>query len=256
MLCPGCGHEILDPDPRFCPRCGYEFVKPAPVPPSAAAPGASTEAGREARSVSVQAGSAEGTIPARYYLLVFLAVVGGVIGYRAVKKYNPRVAATIFTIGLLISFVYIGAGYEIYSRPAGPVGTYDLAITAIGFPNSTAVVVIVANQGTLEDGLESVAINNGSLWLVYGLLSPNSPQASSELQTGNLDFSLYGYILNNGTTLPAGSAGSATVGTEGFPPGHVDQVTVPFSWRPESNYTVFISTHSAHPYETTVVSPV
>ena len=251
MACPRCGREILDPDPRFCPRCGYEFAGPAVTAPKSPAGTASVASPVDDKAESPK--RVETT--RRDYLLSLFTVVGGVVGYRSAKKYNPRVASTILTVSLLLTLVYLGAGYEIYLQGTKPSGTPGLAITAVSFPNSSAVVVTVANHGTAEDGLESVAINNGSIWLVYGLLSPDSPQASSELRSGSLSFSLYGYILANGTTLPAGGELSATVGTEGFPPGHVDTIAVPFSWTPLSNYTVFISTSSGHPYQTPVVSP-
>lgn len=257
VVCPRCGHEILDPDPRFCPRCGYDFglTPPGPHPEP---PGQSPNSAQPKAVVPAASGAVaeEAGFNGRYYLLALLTVVGGVIGYRAAKKYNPRVAATIFTISLLVTLVYMGAGYEVYSSLKGPTGTPDLVITGVTFPNSTAVEVTISNQGTLQDGLESVAINNGSLWLVYGLLSPASPQASSEIGAGNLSFSLYGFILNNGTDLTYGGGQSATVGTEGLPPGHVDEVWVPFTWTPLTNYTVFISTSSRHPDEVSAVSPV
>jgi hypothetical protein len=255
MKCPRCGQDILDPDPSFCPKCGYAIAgsdpasQPPPQPesllpsPSSEQPPSSAQATAEGR-----------TIGAKYYLLPLLAFVGGIIGYRAVKKHNPRVAATILTIGLFVSLVYIGAGYEAYSYVAGPSGgVYAMTITSVTFPNSTNVVVTVNNQGTLEDGLESVAINNGSLWLVYGFrLAPNNSQYSTELQSGHLTFALYGYILANGTQV---TIGTGPVGTEGFPPSRVDVVTIPFMWTPVSTYKVFISTSSAHPNEISVVSP-
>ncbi len=113
----------------------------------------------------------------------------------------------------------------------------------------------VANQGTLGDGLESVAINNGTLWLVYGLLNASSPQASTELQTGALVFGLYGFIFANGTDHAAGPGGSGTVGTEGFPPGHSDTITIPYAWTPVTSYKIFIATTSTRSNELSVVSP-
>jgi hypothetical protein len=195
----------------------------------------------------------DGTIGAKYYLLPFLAIVGGVIGYRAVKRRNPRVAATILALGLVLSLVYIGAGFEAYSQVSATTCCYGMTITSVTFPNSTSVGVTINNQGTLEDGLESVAINNGTLWLVYGFrLEPNSSQASSEIQDGDLTFALYGYILANNTQV---TVGTGPVGTEGFPPSHIDQITIPFAWTPGSTYKVFISTASSHPNELSVRSP-
>jgi hypothetical protein len=150
--------------------------------------------------------------------------------------------------------VYIGAGFEVYSRVTATPAVYGMSITNIEFPNSTSVLVTVTNQGTIEDGLESVAINNGSLWLVYGLLEPNTSQASSEIQSGSMTFGLYGYIVN-GTTLPASSGLSGTVGTEGFPPSNVAEIMIPFSWTPGTTYLVAITTSSQHPNEVNVVSP-
>ena len=249
VKCANCGHEILDAEPRFCPRCGSEIAGQSPPP----------EPSREERlpaSGPNQAPSPTNAgIRARDYLLVFLAFVGGVIGYRSTRKKNPRVASTILTIGLLITLVYIGAGYEVYSRVAGPPGVYGMTITQVTFPNSTTVAVTVLNQGKLEDGLESVAINNGTLWLVYGLLSPESQQASSEVQSGNLVFGLYGYILANQTAIPAGQQTSPNVGTEGFPPNHVDEITVPFRWTAGTTYAIAITTQSRNPYQVSATSP-
>jgi hypothetical protein len=257
MGCPRCGYDILDPDPRFCPRCGYEFGQPSgqATPSATIIPGVTAPQGNAAPAPSRGEETADDGIKRGYYLLALLTVVGGVIGYRAARRHNPRVAATILTISLIVTLVYIGAGYGAYSAFKGPSGVPDLVITSVSFPNSSAVQVTVVNEGTAHDGLESVAINNGTLWLVYGLLSPNSPQASSEIQAGDLQFSLYGYILGNGTDVAARNQQSATVGTEGFPPGHSDQVVVPFGWTPATNYTVFISTSSRHPDELSVTSP-
>jgi uncharacterized membrane protein (UPF0136 family) len=254
MKCPRCGQEILDPDPSFCPRCGFVIPKAEAPPPTPDAVSAPEE--RDEPAVAQPQAVRATTPPGRYYLLAFLAVVGGIVGYRATKKQNPRVAATILTLGLLVTAVYAGAGYEVYSRATAPTGFYAMTITGVTFPNSTSVRVTISNQGTLEDGLESVALNNGTLWLVYGLVSPTSAQASSELQTGNLAFTLYGYILANGTTIPAAGESSAAVGTEGFPPSHTDQVTIRFIWTPLTSYKVFISTASRNPNQMSVVSPV
>ncbi|MGA2664613.1 MAG: zinc ribbon domain-containing protein [Nitrososphaerales archaeon] len=252
MKCPRCGHDILDPDPSFCPRCGSVIAEGAHAPPPVEAHAAQGE-GRSP-PLPAKDPAAGYSVAAKYYLLALLAVVGGVVGYRAVRARNPRVGATILTIGLLVSVVYVGAGYELYTRSSGPPGTYGLAIVSVGFPNSTSVTVSVANQGTLEDGLESVAINNGTLWLVYGLVSPTSPQASSELQSGDLVFTLYGYILANGTIRSVPSV-SSTVGTEYLLPAHSDQVTVPFGWLPLTTYKVFIATASQHPANFVATSP-
>ena len=233
------------------------IVEGPPVPLPQGAPGAPVEGRAPTPETTEHPGqepAASHSVPAKYYLLSLLALVGGLIGYRAVRARNPRVGATILTIGLLVSFVYIGAGYELYTGTSGRAGTYGLAIVSVGFPNSTTVSVSVANQGTLEDGLESVAVNNGTLWLVYGLVSPNSPQASSELQSGNLVFTLYGYILANGSIRSA-SSGPSTVGTEYILPGHSDQVALPFSWLPVTTYKVFIATASQHPANFVATSP-
>jgi hypothetical protein len=251
MKCPRCGQDILDPDPSFCPKCGYQIARPNPPP--ALAHQSPAPAPMEQGAPSPQPRPEDGTIGAKYYLLPFLAIVGGVIGYRAVKRRNSRVAATILTLGLIFSLVYIGAGFEVYAQVNARSCCYGMTITSVTFPNSTTLVVAVNNQGTLEDGLESVAINNGTLWLVYGFrLEPNSSQASSEIQSGDLTFALYGYLLANNSQI---TVGSGPVGTEGFPPSHVDQVTIPFTWTPISTYKVFISTASSHPNEISVVSP-
>ncbi len=256
MRCPRCGQDILDPDPSFCPKCGYEIAARSTMQqaPIAAAHTPPSPTGEPPVS-SPHPPTGAGTIGAKYYLLPLLAIVGGFIGYRAVKRRNPRVGATIFTIGLLVSLVYVGAGFELYSHFSAPTGVYGMAITGVNFPNSSTVVVTVANQGTLGDGLESVAINNGTLWLVYGLLNASSPQASTELQTGSLVFGLYGYIFANGTDQAAGTGGSGTVGTESFPPGHADTITIPYAWIPLTSYRIFIATTSTHSDELSVVSP-
>ncbi|MGA2200076.1 MAG: zinc ribbon domain-containing protein [Nitrososphaerales archaeon] len=254
MDCPRCGQEILDPNPRFCPKCGHEIGKANPAPQQAPGSGQPTAQATQQTQPLGQTDARVFAIGAKYYLLPLLAIVGGVIGYRAVKKRNPRVAATIFTIGLLVSLVYVGAGFEVYSRVTATPAVYGMSITDIEFPNTTSIAVTVTNQGTIEDGLESVAINNGSLWLVYGLLEPNGSQASSEMQSGSMTFGLYGYIVN-GTTVPVGSGGSETVGTEGFPPSHVAEIVIPFSWTRGTAYLVAITTSSNHPNEANVVSP-
>jgi hypothetical protein len=253
MKCPRCGEDILDPNPSFCPKCGYQIARPNLAAALASQSGTPVPAPAEQPPPSPHPSPEDGTIGAKYYLLPFLAIVGGVIGYRAVKRRNPRVAATILALGLILSLVYIGAGFEAYSQVNATSCCYGMTITSVAFPNSTSVVVTVNNQGTLEDGLESVAINNGTLWLVYGFrLEPNSSQASSEIQTGDLTFALYGYILANNTQV---TVGTGPVGTEGFPPSHVDQITIPYTWTPVSAYKVFISTASSHPNEITTVSP-
>ncbi len=196
--------------------------------------------------------SYDATIGGRYYLLVLLAAVGGVVGFRAVRKRNPRVAATILTLGLLVTLVYAGAGYEVFSKVNAPPGVYGVTITGVTFPNSSTVAVTVTNEGTLADGLESVAINNGSLWLVYGLLESGSTSTSAGVLPGTLAFSLYGYILANGTTIPIGSE---SVGTEVLPPSHLVLITVPYVWTPVSMYLVAITTSSDHPNQYNAVSP-
>jgi len=256
MRCPRCGQEIVDPDPRYCPKCGFGISTGSPTPdyPSEGAASAPVEEflpNPPARSMVDSGG-----IRSRYYLLALLAVFGGIVGYRAVKGRNPRVAGTIFTIGLLVSLVYIGAGFEVYSRFTSPSGVPEMTITGVNFPNATSVVVTVTNQGTLGAGLESVAINNGTLWLVYGLLNASSPHASTELQKGILIFGLYGYIFANGTDRAAGPAGSGTVGTEGFPPGHADTITIPYAWTPLTSYKFFIATTSTRSNELSTASPV
>ena len=253
MKCPRCGQDILDPDPSFCPRCGYQIARPDPSAAPAPQSGTTVPAPPERPASSPPPSPEDGTIGAKYYLLPFLAIIGGVIGYRAVKRRNPRVAATILALGLILSLVYIGAGFEAYSQVNATTCCYGMTITSVTFPNSTSVGVTVNNQGTLEDGLESVAINNGTLWLVYGFrLEPNSSQASSEIQAGDLTFALYGYILANNTQV---TVGTGPVGTEGFPPSHVDQITIPFTWTPGLGYKVFISTASSHPNELSVFAP-
>ena len=255
MRCPRCGQEILDPDPRYCPKCGFEIPRVSPPPLRASDGGVISPAPEQPPNPPAGVTTEGGAISAKYYLLALLAVFGGIVGYRAVKKRNPRVAATIFTIGLLVSLVYLGAGFEVYSHFTGSNGVPDMTITGVGFPNATSIVVTVANQGTQGDGLESVAINNGTLWLVYGLLNASSPRASTELQTGALVFGLYGYIFANGTDQAAGPGGSGTVGTEGFPPGHTDSITIPYAWKPLTSYKIFIATTSTHSNELSAVSP-
>jgi len=256
MKCPRCWEDIVDPDPRFCPRCGFEFPKSDSQ--SSPAPEGTATSSAQAPPVDHRSlrPSGVGAISAKYYLLPLLAVFGGVVGYRAVKGRNPRVAATILSIGLLVSLVYIGAGFEVYAHVTGPTGVPDMIITGVDFPNSSTVVVTVANQGTTGDGLESVAINNGSLWLVYGLLNASSPQASTELEKGALVFGLYGYIFANGTDEAAGPGGSGTVGTEGFPPGHSDTIILPYAWTALTSYKFFIATTSTRSNELSTVSPV
>jgi len=256
MRCPRCGQEIVDPDPRYCPKCGFEISKASPPPVHPSEGVASAPVQEQPPNPPARRTVEGGAISAKYYLLTLLAVFGGIVGYRAVKGRNPRVAATIFTIGLLVSLVYLGAGFEVYSHFAGPGGVPDMTITGVNFPNATSVVVTVTNQGTLGDGLESVAINNGTLWLVYGLLNASSPQASTELQKGILIFGLYGYIFANGTDRAAGPAGSGTVGTEGFPPGHADTITIPYAWTPLTSYKFFIATTSTRSNELSTASPV
>jgi hypothetical protein len=244
---------IVDPDPSYCPRCGRAIaigdLLEKVAPPQNATPAATTESPTAPTPAQLTGGIVEG----RYYLLVFLAVAGGILGFRAVRRRNPRVAATILTLGLLVSVIYIGAGYEVYSRVNGPPGVYGMTITGVTFPNSSTVAVTVVNQGTLADGLESVAINNGSLWLVYGLLQPSGAGSSAVAQTGALAFSLYGYILANGTTIPVGSE---SVGTEVLSPSHLALITLPYAWTPVTKYLVAITTSSDHPNQQTVVSPV
>jgi len=233
--CPRCGHAILDPDPNFCPKCGYEMRKNEVR---------NQPQGETAPSVLETPNARAGSPDSGYYLLVLLAFVGGIIGYRAVRGRNPRVAATILTISLLVSVVYVGAGFEVYSTLSKPQGTYDMTISSVTFPDHSTVAVTISNRGTLEDGLESVAINNGTLWLVFGMLQP-----------GSLTYGLYGYILANGTTVTVPGLGSVTIGTESVAPSHQVVIDLPYGWIPSTTYTVAITTTSRHPFSTNVESP-
>jgi hypothetical protein len=82
-FCPNCGKEV-SPEAFACPNCGHPLRQPQPVP--------------EPRE----------PVSAAWWLLpLFLAFIGGIIGYFALKDRNHSTATHILIFGIIWTFLGI-----------------------------------------------------------------------------------------------------------------------------------------------------
>lgn len=98
--CPQCGKEVPELF-TLCPHCGFD-QKPTLTPTLSSLPFITTHAKK--------------TTGWWYLVPLFFGILGGLVGYVAVKDEDKHMADTLLLIGILVTFVGILASWGIYAR--------------------------------------------------------------------------------------------------------------------------------------------
>ncbi|HYC11739.1 MAG TPA: zinc-ribbon domain-containing protein [Nitrososphaerales archaeon] len=178
-FCPNCGKEV-SPEAYACPNCGHPLKQPQPL--------------SEPRE----------HVSAAWWLLpIFLAWIGGLVGYLVLKDRNRSTAIRILIFGIVWTFVgALVVGVAVAGFIFGLYGTMSAS-------SSVSVTVLACTHGTAVSSTCTLHLQNGG----------NAPASAVACSLGGASSTLTGspLAIPAGTTVGATCTGASEATVPGAP---------------------------------------